>query len=357
MKNWGDVENNGTISGNLMKLHEGNVDIACSGYGLTANRLIAFDSSISYQYESLTWCTPYKLLIDDWIIATSVLKFQTFLGLLCVFLIITLAVWLASVYIEKNEKEFYKKLSNCFISTLPIIMGISSKQIPKSVKIRFLILLLLFFSFNLNTAFQTYLTGILSTIKSTQKYNNLYDVYEDNLKTYSLPTFIRYFQEDDDNDLVQLIRKNWNICYHAKDCLKEMIQYKDRACSIPTLHYYYIFEHYFRNDNQPLLNCFPSKMFTYPIGFLMRKGFPFTQKINKIIRYLIESGFLLKWKMDISQFNRNFKNSDNNFGHMLTLHNLKPVFYLMMIFYGACCVVFILEHVFNKLKKRNLKTS
>lgn len=248
---WGEINEDGSIDGNLLELHKGHVDVVCGAYGLTANRQIVFDSTMAYLRESIIWCTPYMLIRNEWILATSVLKFETFIAVLCVFFLITFAIWLASTRFTQNEEiEFYKTLSNCFISTLPLIIGVCSKHMPKTKLVRYFVALLLIFSFNFNTAYQTYLTGILSTTKYTQKYSNLYDVFDDGLETYSIPTTLRFFPKDEHDELVQLVRKNWNTYRNAKDCLDKVVELQDRACSIPKLHYSFISDKYFWEINR-----------------------------------------------------------------------------------------------------------
>lgn len=360
-QNWGNIYFNGTATGNLFYLQQQLSDIAIGAYAFTLQRSIFFDNSVSYCQESLRWCVPYDPILVKWRGILSTMATEVWICVVVTYFMITVAIW----FLAKNTNEFtmYKSFINCTQYVYLVLLGLPIPTQPRTNNVRYFLFLIMVLSLFLVITYLTFLTSVLTSRNSTQKIATQKDIYKNHLKTYFIPTTIRYFKANDSfDDINEDIIKNWRNCYNMKTCMEYVAYRRDSAACVPQLYQEYVFNRYLTKQRVPLLYCFKKNVVSYPVMFLMRKGFPLSSKFNNIISTLNAAGLFNKWEHDLLR--QQFKNVSSKIDGVeiendgtLNFDNLKIMFKILLIGHSVAFVVFILElgtWVIYQLPNRNL---
>lgn len=111
---------------------------------------------------------------------------------------------------------------------------------------------------------------------------------------------------------------------------------------------------YMRKDGYPLVNVMNECPRAYYIGYMVRKGWPFSGDFSRIITRFKEAGLTYKWYYDIQNAIVNKINVQNRFGkdgpEAFTLGHLIFSFYLLAIGLTLSFLVLLVE-VFVKKGK------
>lgn len=358
-QNWGDVTENGSVYGDLENLNNhDNIKFAIGGYALTYLRSTRFDISQSYISDGLVWCTP-SVMVDTYLEKMlKILKWETWLAVILVYLTTTFLMWTFGKSI-KSESTSYKSYSSSLLNGVSVLIGFSVKSLPRSNTIRYLMALLLLFSFNLDSAFQTYLTSILANNYDDYLYSNVNDIYKANLKMYVLPNSARYFK-----NYSTKLKELWRNCTELQTCLADVAANKTSVLCTPVLFKEYIENSVVSKNNRKLIHCFKQRVTSYPITILMKKGFPLLKNINEAILQLMQAGLVDKWERDILLTKakepalENLEDDDmeyvNTTTRQLRLRNIKPAFQILFLGFILSVISFLIEIVIYKFKAKHM---
>ncbi|XP_049820621.1 uncharacterized protein LOC126264922 [Aethina tumida] len=207
---------------------------------------------------------------------------------------LTFLTWKISIH-NNNESTSYKSYSNNLQNCYAIFYGISVKTLPRSNMSRLFIGLFIFLSFNMDSAYQTYFTSVLTSHHEDFLYNNVNDILKANLKMKILNNDFRYFTGIKN-------QKFWDfmeICMDIKECLIDVALNKTSVISTPFLFKEYVLNSLVSKNKRPLLNCFKKRINNFPVTIVMKKGFPLCHSINNVILRLLGAGLVNKWEKDI----------------------------------------------------------
>ena len=96
-----------------------------------------------------------------------------------------------------------------------------------------------------------------------------------------------------------------------------------------------------------------------PIGLMLKRNSPLTERVNRVLFNLIEGGFISKWKrdeMDKVQRVEVFKLKTVNSGNLqLSVEHFQYILIFLFCGLAASSAGFFLEHILSKLKSTNSK--
>ncbi|EFA11900.2 hypothetical protein TcasGA2_TC004057 [Tribolium castaneum] len=180
--NWGDVYDNGTITGNLKHLYHELDDITVGAWAKTMRRSPFFDD-VQYYHEELVFCVPFETVNSS---LGEIMGLGT-LGLtLLLYLMVTTMSWLVS----GQDHAHYQKFDTCAIATYQILLGLSIRQQPTSTKVRFFIAMLIICSFFMGLAYQTFLVSALAKGSTRQEIGTTEELLNRGLDIYGVKTLI-----------------------------------------------------------------------------------------------------------------------------------------------------------------------
>ncbi|KAI2473929.1 Ionotropic receptor 108 [Diabrotica virgifera virgifera] len=284
----GNVLLNGTPTREFAELYGKKIDILFGNYFQTYERMLVFASSYSFYQHQLVWCVPRKV---DQQTTPTIQKEVLMLFLLC-FLLLILLIWLVNSR-QKHSRKFRDFLQNIIYSSVSIFFAVSITKQPKTAFLRYLIALLILFSFLCNNIFTSSITSFLISKKSKLKYDTMKKIYDHNLTTFY--TTKKFFtQVEIDGIPKELIEKRKIICHDFVNCLKHVAQGDSAFLTLK------IFTQYFAPSvDISSIYCFDF-LNSIPIGLITNKEFLFLEKFNKKIQDIVAAGLIHKWTRDLT---------------------------------------------------------
>ncbi|KAJ8955695.1 hypothetical protein NQ318_008567 [Aromia moschata] len=358
-ESWGDVEMNGSATGALQVLRNHSIDIAIGGYSTTYSRSVYFDMSRPHMQEAIVWCVPRVPSLAGFTNMINIITAKVWISLVFTYLLISFLIWYLGS-LDRNESSSYSNLSSILMNNFAALIGFASRHLPRTLKTRYCMALLIWLGIYITILYNTYLTSIIAKPKYTEKYTTMKDIYKYKLNTYFMPNFKRYFEGDDDNRIIngvpiKVIKERWRNCHNVRYCLGRVANSKDSAVCTSKLFTDYMLSS--NENNRRLLYCVNTNIVAFPMAIIMRKGFPlfdlFYNKINRIS----EAGFIVKWRKDILTRHRRNQSVVSDFDKIsIKFNNLCPIFYMLLTGCAISFVVFVLEIVIYKMKAKEMVT-
>lgn len=344
----GSVFNNHTATGSFTYLVDNRAHVAIGGYSHTAPRFKMFDCGYPYYFESIAWAVPH-LHVPVWDMA-NLIDYQVWIMIfLLISTVTSVIVILARLY--TNESEAYRNILNTFGNVVIVANNLPVKLLPRSQNIRLVFSLLLLFALTFNAAYTTYLTSVFTNAaRHKEKYDNLKDVIPDNLTAYVSPNGDRFFRNN--NTLSHVLLKHAKLCqvheYHR--CLTEVAVHHN-ACLLGQGSFLnYIRNNYISDTQRQLIRVLPRDV-SYPVTFIMTKGFWGFARVNKLLEEAMASGLAIKW-MQFEQNPRSPKTATSSTELALSFENTVILFAVMLVGYLLGLAAFCIELILDQYQKR-----
>lgn len=356
----GEIYPNSTATGPFRSLYDHQADIAVGGISQTLLRMVVFDCSFTYKVEELVWVVPHEhLVLTELVGLASIIKFNVWIGIaaLCS---TTTAIILMFAKKSEVERKMFKSPSNTVQSMLLATVNLPSGMLPKIHETRLIFSMVLLFALIFNAAYTTYLTSVLTKADLyREKYANVTDIQDNNLKVYISPNADRFFQKNDtlDYKLVQTATTCPITSYSR--CLGDVAIHKNATILAPKGFVEYIKNSYISTSNSYLLHLL-KPVVSYQLNIVMVKGFWGYERVNTLLNNAMASGLAAKW-MTVPKNNNNFiskvvvESELSKGSNTLNFKTLQFVFYLLVAGDMVAIVVFCVELVafrhFNKVSK------
>lgn len=339
-RKWGTIVN-GTPTGALQELQNGQYDIAAGGYLLTYPREQYFDFTTSYEEDIMIWCikTVQTLNISKALLRMFDLK--TWICILMVSLVNSFTILVLS-RLNINEIPYYKQLSNILLINVATLTNNSGTILPKTFRIRFVLFLLIVFNVILNILYTTFLTSILSRPNFDEKYKTVGDIFENNFSLYFVASLKNlYLKHVSNKPQLQLYN-----CNDTFECMKYVAVTENTAMCAPYLRLQA--EHFLYGK----LYCFKKEpIIRSSLTMYLQRGFLYQKQLNRIIIRLSESGFIRKWKLDALELYNNASQIEKN-QSFLTFSKLRIIFVIYLLSQTISVVVFLMELFAHKGKRK-----
>lgn len=329
---YGDVQENGTVTGELRYLDKYQVDVAISEYSLTEGRTKRFHYSFPYLWEKLSWCVPHQT--QHLTIGMQIFDLYTVLVLVVVLILGGTVVYFTS---EIDLNLLIWKQCGIILGT-PVT--ISDHHVERCVFGVYCVI-----NFFLNAAIITALTSSLSKVSNEELYGTLDKLVNSKLDLYTLPAQKVYYL---DTPLYDRIIG----CDNLDECMGEAAYSKKSAFAVPNIVPDYISAPYKTKSGQPLLYCLKDSQVDAPVTLYMRRGFPLYKKWSHKLLVFAEMGFVWKWIKDyIIPVNKGRNRI------YLSFNSLRSVFLLLIIGNLMSVVVWILELLVFRFANKNGTTA
>lgn len=329
----GNVFDNGSVTHEYKSLHQKKIDMLIGGYTLTPARMFYFKQTSIFMQERFEWCVPHQHVYPQLIKINKLVVFTIIL----VYAILVTILWVLDLR-NKTSFSHYKNVSDLILSSWAVILGNTTKHLPKFTKIRYVFGLLLIYAYYVNVIITSKLTSSLIKSHPIEKYDSFKKIYDYNLTTYFEPNLIHFYTKNKEIDGVPLeIILSKNItCENRMKCLKTVAE-GNSAYFLTKYRKKYLLKLLKENKT-----AFHSFTFFDPIytAAVVRNDFPYIKQFNKMINRICASGFITKWIGDIFVIERD--------EHIVTLEKLciRHIQEALFIFAAGCScslIVFLLE--------------
>ncbi|XP_060531208.1 uncharacterized protein LOC132704907 [Cylas formicarius] len=310
----------------------------------------------------MVWCAPHDPIPTlQWLALLAVIQPDVWI-LLVVSILLSTCVIYAIAKRSPIERNSYKDPGLIFQNILIMSVNFSVNLLPKTVRVRLVIAMILFLAFSYNSAYQTDLVSILAQDnKFEEKYVSVNDIYRYNLTTYFTANTERFFQ--DDTLASRTILSKYVSCEvkNYELCVKQVMVEKKAAVCFPKTFLEYMIKIYTTNANPKVLQCFMSEpVVTFPLNFVMFKGIWIYERVNLLLNRILASGLIEKWgripkylhRKDHSLDDFGLDDPDADGTKTLSFHNLKFVFVFMVFGHIVASFVFVVEITYDRYKNK-----
>lgn len=288
------------------------------------------DQSDIISRDDFIWLIPPPREKSKFHVIVSVYKWQVWMGLCFITILTALTFW---VIVRPDNT-----LSNSIIHIVMISFGTTGlSRMPKSKRLRLLVMFYIVYSFQTSNFFQCNLSGILTSPSYEERIEDVAQLSRTQLQPIVFA-----------DGAVSLMRKSSN------PYIKQM-SYYTKTSNEKEINYYINMLHLYRNvtllihpsklkaiDIQLNDNIPKADFFKPELCYVMKQGSFYFNYINDIIMTLHENGFLIKWtywNIPITPI--------KNIRHLriLSLRHLQFAFVVQIVGYVLAFVIFILEQI------------
>ncbi|XP_033606469.1 glutamate receptor ionotropic, NMDA 3B-like [Cryptotermes secundus] len=340
---------NGVWTGPIGDLLYNRSDVALGAWCFTLEDSLVVDGTNSYFTEEFTFFIPRAEMYPLFLSMSRVFAPNVWLLIFVVILLTAVLLNRVALVRSVGESDSYKYITNCLLRVWSVIVGVSVHEMPRSNPLRGVFLLWVVFCLAINTVFQTYVTSYLVDPGFRYQIDSPEEVIESGLDVYVID-FLHAFLSD--NLLNQL--KSWRKCGSGNQCL--MIVSKSPGVVMLSGK---VFVEYKADKQNGVIMYHESShdLFHFHIVMVIKKGSPFLDRMNIIIRRLVEGGFPGKFFKDIIEKEnmRSLSELDQYFS--MSVYHLQSAFVAMFVGMSLSVLLFFAELMTRLIQRSNQTNS
>ena len=322
-------------------------DLALGAWCFTWDDSLVLEGTDSYFTEEFKFFIPRAGINPRYLSMTRVFASEVWLLIFVLMFLAAITFHLVAVGQTTVECDTYKDISNCLLSAWSVVLGVEVHKMPLSQPLRGLFFLWLTYSLAINTVFQTYVTTYIVDPGHRHQIDSVDEVMESGLEVYVLDFLYELLADD-------LLKhsKSWRKCGNAYQCLKI-------ASASPGV--VMVAGKLLAEYKSKELNCAftyhesSSHLLHFDIVMVLKKGSPYLERINSVIRRLVEGGYPGKFFKDVTQEHRRRCLSELDQYVPMSLDQLQSAFVVMLVGLSLSLLLFFGE-VMAKQARRNNRT-
>jgi hypothetical protein len=289
----------------------------------------------------------------------STFTFPVWLTLALAFLMTSATFWC----LENKSRRSNSKISRITTSTfLPvynawaILLAVSVPKMPKTWTHRFLFLFYVCFCFAMVTVFQTFFVSYLVEPGLGEKITLPEEAVASDL-IYAYHPMLDFFLNalDYNRYKVDLPESRRLECLDLVECTKRLIIQRDVMIINAYFYVKYIASLIGISDYTKGI-CHIDESFTLYVTFLLQKGSPFLDGMNRLVRQCLESGLYEKLWADthlralVQSMGKNELLQENTGTFFaFEIHHLSAAFFVLIVGNILSCIVLVLEIIHKRL--------
>jgi hypothetical protein len=335
-------------------LETGSADIAIGALPLILFLTEYADPTVSYFHTPIQWIVPCPKPVPRWGTMFNVFSLSVWLCIHSSLVSVGIVMYVLARY---SEHPVYTSLQSCLLNVWAVALEISVPKIPQNFRIRFLFFLWAWICLALCIIFQARFTTFLVNPSMERQIETVDDL---------ISSGIQYGYTEDYHDTVYKyvagLRKNARECVDINGCLENTIKYGNFATISSTFHTdYYRANLSWHDRHLPVCNL-KEDISKHKAVMYLTKGHPLLQRINKVIRTMVESGMMVKWRNDflytslihsLSSHGDDDKKEEDDWDSqyfVFTLFHLQTAFSILVIGYILSGSILFLELIYCKLQ-------
>jgi hypothetical protein len=328
---------NGIWIGPLGDLLYNRSDVALGGWCFTLEDSFLVDDTNNYFTEEFTFFIPRAEMYPRFLSMSRVFTSSVWLLIFVVMLLYAVLLHRVTLSQSARESDSYRHVANCLLGVWSVILGVGVHEMPRSNPLRGVFFLWLLFCLAINTVFQTYVTSYLVDPGYMYQIDSVEEVIESGLEIYVID-FLHDFLSDD--LLSQL--NSWRKCGSANQCVMTV----SRSSGIIMLSGRVFVEYQTGQQNGVFMyHESSSDLFHFHVVMVIKKGSPLLDRMNIIIRRLVEGGFPTKFFKDIIQ-EKNMKSSLERDQYIsMSVYHLQSAFVAMFMGMSLSVLLFFGEMI------------
>lgn len=257
-----------------------------------------------------------------------------------------------------SKEESYLRIDSCFRNSFLTLSGASVNKMPKTCILRVYFLPWVFYCMLINTGYQSMLISMLANPATEHQIKNLNEILARSLKT-GFPATLGPQLEGDSEMLVLAKRSE-----HVQDFNKAQgrVAYdRNFAYIIAEYTVNFMCINSFRDSRYKLL-LYPAEdvLVSFHMSMVTQKGSWLVRVLNRVISYILLSGFQNKWWHDLQLTQRKADNaiqsrSESGVVVPISLIHLQGAFLILAVGILISSFTFVVEKSFCKRATHNLQ--
>lgn len=335
-------------------LETGSADIAIGALPLLLFLSEYADATISYFNTPIQWIVPCPKPVPRWGTMFNVFSSSVWLCIQGSLLSVAIVMCVLARY---TEHSVYTSLQSCLLNVWAVAFEISVPKMPQNLRIRFSFFLWVWVCLALCIIFKARFTTFLVNPSMERQIDTVDEL---------IASGIQYGYTEDFCDIVSIddrgLRTNRRKCIDIYGCLENTIKYGNFATISSAFHTdYYRANLSFHDRHLPVCKMNEDISRVNAVMYLT-KGHPLLRRINEVIRTMVGSGMMVKWRNDFLYtsriHSRSIHGDDNKMEEddweseyfAFTLFHLQTSFSVLVIGYVLSTCALSLELIYYKLQ-------
>ncbi|XP_011493794.1 PREDICTED: glutamate receptor 1, partial [Ceratosolen solmsi marchali] len=326
---WGDIKN-GTLTGILGETQKRNAIFYLGDLYYTMRHLELLDLSWPYNTECLTFLTLESLTENSWKLLILPFRLYTWIAVIFTLLAASITFFMFSrfykyhIVFEKARSRkveeysglyLFTELQNCILYTLSMLLQVSLPLLPSAWSLRILIGWWWIFTILITVTYRASMTASLAnsidrvtidTIAQLVKSSTVIGSWSDEMKDFFINSSDvnlqrlsnRFIVTMDEQDAIAAVA-NGTLSYYENVHVLKYERVKRQILEVELQ----------KNDSQENkhkflehnLHIMEECVINMPISLGMDKHSPLKGPVDKLIKRIMEAGFVKKWLSDITQ--------------------------------------------------------
>jgi len=328
----------------------GSADIAVGSMPLYEGLTGSADASVSYFETPIQWIVPCPKPVSRWSALFAVFPSSVWLCISLSLVSVVTVMWLLAA---NSDCLNYTSLQYCLLNIWAVALEVSVHKMPQTFRTRGIFLTWIWVSFALCTVFQAFFTTFLTNPGFERKINT-----EDEL----LDSGIQYGYTDHYECFIKnrAIRNGASDCVNHNACLKNVIKYGNFVTVSDPFHVDYYRTSLSWHDSHLPVCTMEEDILKAIIVMYLKKGHPLLERINKVMRRMVEAGMVVKWRDEfmymtriksISYYGRDFAAGSDNLDSTyvpFTVFHLQSALFVLLIGYIISVSSLAVELIYYK---------
>lgn len=331
-------------------------DIALGDLHYTMFNLDIMDLTVPYNTECLTFLTPEILSDDSWKTLIAPFSLGMWIGVLISLVFVGIFFYGFSKSYkffhrndsDKNRKYFsrdiFDEISTCLIYTYSMILVVSLPRLPNRWATRVLTGWWWIYSLLVVVVYRASLTSILANPQPKLTIDTIEELSSKSwLQIGAWGEQNREFFSNSTDKFSQIIGQKIQDVRQFEDAIKSVADGKmaiyENYWTLQKLR----FEYEKHNTNNKLnLHIMNECAIQMPISIGLEKNSPFKEHMDKLIRYAIEGGLIVKWLKDaVKSFESSIEPSEPE--AVMNLKKFYGALFVLLIGYSLSILTFLIE--------------
>lgn len=352
---WGNITEDGRITGLLGQIVLGKADIGFGAWPLHPKLIMVMDATKTYYRDDWMWWVPCAKKVPRWKSITMVFLPETWITLF-ISIISAVVVICGLVTCAPMERREYRNCANCVSSVWATFLGVSAPYMPRRTPTRIFLISWLWYSVAINIIFQTFLTSFLIEPGFQHQMNSVEEILTSKIK-YGYNELLDVAVRNSADAFSKIILQNRMACNEGNKppCLDWVAYHNNFSvlCSKTLIDYLLTREYIDRNGKS--LICQAGGVFL-PLNYVtyMEKWNPLLNRFNDMITRILESGIHYHWFESGLHMQRVYagvierKTTTGEYSD-ISLEHAQGIFPVLVLGLLLSIVVFFMEFAYHKI--------
>jgi hypothetical protein len=326
----------------------GESDMLFGGFPLLVEEVTNAEPTIPYFAMKYSWFVPCAKPFSRLQRISHIFSVSVWVSVVFVLFLVSVISWFLAK--QSNDIPSYADMSSAMYNIWAVTVGVSVTRTPRSLRLKLLFVVFVWYCSAISTVFQTFLTSFLADPGYENQLKTLEEIIDSGTPCGFIFPFDVLFDIDLDLKHKKLVARCVR-CSNDLECLDRIRETGNFATFTQTW-----FAHNYTNVNNAHSTVCPLNDDDYLFYFIttyLQKGSFFLESLNKFITVSIESGIVdrvLGKSVYVTRPTRKMMNASDAY-FVFTLSHLRIAFYILFLGHSLSVLLFVCE-VLYKLRLR-----